>query len=139
MLRWYGVKEGDEVIVPAYTYCATANVVMHCGARPVFVDVHAEDFNISLKEIEKAITTHTKAIIPVDFAGFPCDYDEIMSLVKSPAIKELFQPGSPEQEMLGRIFVLADAAHSIGAVYKGEKTGTLADASCFSFHAVKNL
>src|SRR3954471_2166141 len=82
MLRWFGVKEGDEVILPAYTYSATANVVMHCGATPVFVDVNKSDFNISLSEIEKAINQRTKVIMPVDFGGVPCDYRELNELVK---------------------------------------------------------
>lgn len=139
ILRWFGVKEGDEVIVPTYTYAATANVVVHCGAKVVFVDVNANDFNISVKEIEKAITTRTKAIMPVDFGGYPCDYDEINALVKRTDIKQKFNADTEEQKMLGRILVLSDAAHSIGATYKGKKAGTLTDVSVFSFHAVKNL
>lgn len=138
MLRWFGVKEGDEVILPAYTYAATANVVVHCGAKPVFVDIE-DDFNISNKGIEKAITIRTKVIIPVDLGGFPCDYDEINHLVNRKKILEKFNPGSDEQKKLGRILVLADAAHSIGAVYKNKKTGSLTDITVCSFHAVKNL
>ena len=138
MLRWYGVGEGDEVIVPAYTYCATANVVVHCGAKPVFVDI-SDDYNISVNEIEKAITGKTKVIIPVDIAGFPCDYDEINELVKRDDIVKKFQPANPEQKQLGRILVLSDAAHSLGAFYKNKKTGCLTDLTVFSFHAVKNL
>lgn len=137
ILRWFGVKEGDEVILPAYTYSATANVVVHCGAKPVFVDVNADDFNISVKEIEKAITEKTKVIMPVDFGGWCCDYDAINALVKEKAA--LFHPATKEQEMLGRILVLSDAAHSFGAIYKGKKAGSLTDISVFSFHAVKNL
>jgi len=138
MLRWFGVKEGDEVIVPAYTYSATANVVVHCGARPVMVDI-GSDFNISVKNIEKAITKNTKAIMPVDLGGFPCDYDEINALVRSPDILSQFHPTTNEQKQLGRILVLSDAAHSIGAVYKGKKIGSLTDITVYSFHAVKNL
>lgn len=138
MLRWFGVKEGDEVIVPAYTYSATANVVMHCGARPVFVDVN-DDFNISVDNIRKAVTDRTKVIMPVDFGGWPCDYDALNSLLIETSIKTKFRPSTPEQEKLGRILLLSDAAHSLGAKYKGRKTGTLADATVFSFHAVKNL
>ena len=138
MLRWFGVKEGDEVIVPAYTYCATANVIIHCGAKPVFV--HAgDDFNISVDGIEKAITVNTKVILPVDIAGFPCNYDEINSLVKRQDIAKLFSGSTNEQKTLGRILVLSDAAHSLGAIYKGKKIGSVADLSVFSFHAVKNL
>jgi dTDP-4-amino-4,6-dideoxygalactose transaminase len=139
ILRLFGIGPGDEVIVPAYTYCATANVVVHCGAKVVFVDCRAEDFNISVPEIRKAITAHTKAIIPVDFAGFPCDYDEINALVNEAEIKSLFKPTSDLQAKLGRILVLSDAAHSFGAQYKGRHTGVLCDVSVFSFHAVKNL
>ncbi|HCQ30228.1 MAG TPA: capsular biosynthesis protein [Flavobacteriales bacterium] len=139
MLRWYGVKEGDEVIIPAYTYCATANVVRHCGATPVMVDVNEHDFNINIEKIKHAITSKTKAIIPVDFAGFPADYDEIMQLVKSEQIKQHFVPENENQHKLNRIFVLSDAAHSFGANYKKQKTGTLCDATVFSFHAVKNF
>jgi len=138
MLRWFGVKEGDEVIVPAYTYSATANVVVHSGARPVMVDI-GSDFNISVKNIEKAITRNTKAIMPVDLGGFPCDYDEINALVRSPDILSQFHPTTNEQKQLGRILVLSDAAHSIGAVYKGKKIGSLTDITVYSFHAVKNL
>jgi dTDP-4-amino-4,6-dideoxygalactose transaminase len=137
MLRWFGVGEGDEVILPAYTYSATANVVIHCGAKPVFVDVHAHDFNISIEEVAAHITPHTKVIMPVDFAGLPCDYEEINALVL--AKKELFVAKTEQQKKLGRILVLSDAAHSFGAVYKGKKTGSLTDVSVFSFHAVKNL
>jgi dTDP-4-amino-4,6-dideoxygalactose transaminase len=138
MLRWFGVKEGDEVIVPVYTYCATANVVMHCGAKPVFVDVDT-NFNIAVEQIKNAITSKTKAIMPVDFAGYPCDYDAINNLVKSPEIKAKFVANSLEQKQLGRILILSDAAHSLGAEYKGNKTGVLTDVTVFSFHAVKNL
>lgn len=137
MLRWFGVKEGDEVILPAYTYSATANVVMHCGAKPIFVDVNAHDFNISITQIEKAITARTKVIMPVDFGGYPCDYDELNVL--SQKYKSIFQPASQEQRQLGRILILSDSAHSFGASYKGKKTGALTDISVFSFHAVKNL
>ena len=137
MLRWYGVKKGDEVILPAYTYSATANVVMHCGATPVFVDVNPDDFNISFAAIEKAITARTKVIMPVDFAGYPCNYDEINALAVKH--KNTFVAGTGEQKMLGRILVLSDSAHSIGAWYKGRRAGSLTDVSVFSFHAVKNL
>lgn len=137
MLRWYGVGPGDEVIIPAYTYCATANVVMHCGAKPVFVDVNPSDFNISVQAIAAAINANTKVIMPVDFAGFPCDYAEIMQLVE--AKQNLFQAKTAEQKMLNRILILSDSAHSFGAWYKGKRAGSLTDVSVFSFHAVKNL
>jgi dTDP-4-amino-4,6-dideoxygalactose transaminase len=138
MLRWFGVKEGDEVIIPAYTYCATANVVVHCGATPVLVDV-GEDFNVIPGKIAAAINENTKVIIPVDIAGLPCDYDEINHLVRKPEFVNVFNPESKEQEMLGRILVLSDAAHSIGAIYNGKKAGSLTDITVYSFHAVKNL
>jgi len=138
MLRWFGVKEGDEVIVPAYTYCATANVVMHCGAKVVFVDI-SEDFNINLNAVKKAITENTKVIMPVDYGGYPCDYDELNALVNTADIKSLFNANTEVQKTLGRILILSDAAHSIGATYKGNKTGVLTDVTVFSFHAVKNL
>lgn len=137
MLRWFGVKEGDEVILPAYTYSATANVIIHCGATPVFVDVNASDFNISVSEIEKAITAKTKVIMPVDFGGFPCDYDAINNMAEKH--KSIFVPNNSIQKALGRILILSDAAHSFGASLNGRKTGSLTDVSVFSFHAVKNL
>lgn len=139
MLRWFGVGPGDEVIVPAYTYCATANVVVHCGAKPVMVDVNAHDFNIDIRKVKEAITSRTKVIMPVDIAGFPCDYDELFQIVNDSAIRGLFQPQTEIQKKLGRILILADAAHSLGAVYKNNKIGSVADITVFSFHAVKNL
>jgi dTDP-4-amino-4,6-dideoxygalactose transaminase len=138
ILRWFGVSPGDEVILPAYTYCATANVVEHCGATPIFVDVY-DNFNISVEEIKKAITTKTKVIMPVDFGGYPCDYNEINALVNDPSVKPLFNPSCKTQATLGRILVLADAAHSIGARYFGKISGSFTDATVISFHAVKNL
>ncbi len=139
MLRWFGVREGDEVILPAYTYSATANVVIHCGAVPVLVDVNQDDFNINVLKIRSAITARTKVIMPVDIGGLPCDYAAINQLVNEPQYKKHFVAATAEQKQLGRIMVLSDAAHSIGAVYKGKRTGTLVDATVFSFHAVKNL
>ena len=136
VLHWLGIGRGDEVIVPAYTYCATALVVMHLGATPVMVDVK-NDFNIDPEKVKAAITPKTKAIIPVDFAGWPCDYDKIFKVVND--CKQIFQPKGSVQEQLGRIAIVADAAHSFGASYKGKKTGSLADISVFSYHAVKNL
>lgn len=137
-LHWYGIGKGDEVIIPAYTYAATALVVMHIGATPVMVDVEA-DFNISVARIEAAITEKTKAIVPVDFAGWPCDYDAINALVKREDIRTKFQPKGKYQQDLGRILVMADAAHSFGAVYNNQRVGIWADITVFSFHAVKNL
>jgi len=137
-LHWYGVKEGDEVIVPAYTYCATALVVLHLGAKPVMVDI-GDDFNINVEKIKAAITDKTKAVVPVDFAGWPCDYTAINALVASDEIKKMFRPSTPVQEQLGRILVMSDAAHSFGAIYNNKRVGTSADITVFSFHAVKNL
>ena len=139
VLRWFGVQEGDEVIVPAYTYCATANVIVHCGAKPVMVDVNADDFDVCLEKVRRAITDKTKVIMPVDLGGMPCAYDELFELVKTEDVKTLFQAKTEEQRKLGRILILSDSAHSIGAEYKGRKAGCLADVSVFSFHAVKNL
>ena len=136
IFNWMGLQPGDEVIIPAYTYAATALAVIHSGAKPVIVDVN-EDFNISLKAIEEAITPRTKAIMPVDIAGWPCDYEEINTLVAQK--KEIFSATSEVQKKLGRILIVSDAAHSIGATYKGRKTGALTDITIFSLHAVKNV
>jgi dTDP-4-amino-4,6-dideoxygalactose transaminase len=139
MLRWLGVKEGDEVIIPAYTYSATALAVMHAGAKPVMVD-SGNDFNISVEAIRSAITDRTKAIIPVDIAGFPCNYEEIMRLVQEPEIISKFVPTSAIQKKLGRILILNDAAHSLGARYNSRnRTGSETDVAIFSLHAVKNI
>ncbi|MDQ5928462.1 MAG: hypothetical protein QG594_236, partial [Bacteroidota bacterium] len=126
VLKWFGVKEGDEVIIPAYTYSATALAVLHCGATPVMVDVN-EDFTVNPEKIKEAITERTKVIMPVDIAGLPCDYDTINSLVNKKSIKDKFLVASDNQKILGRILVLSDAAHSVGAFYKGKACGTLAD------------
>jgi len=141
ILKWFGVKEGDEVILPAYTYAATANVVVHCGAKPVFVDVNADDFNIAVDAVKAAISHKTKVIMPVDIGGLSCDYDALSALINSEETKALFAAESKTQEILGRILLLSDAAHSLGALYKGKKTGSfgMADVTVFSFHAVKNL
>lgn len=138
MLRWLGVKPGDEVIIPAYTYCATALAVLWAGAKPVMVD-SGDDFNISVDAIRRAITPRTKAIIPVDIAGWPCDYEAIMRLVNEPDVKAMFQPTSAVMEKLGRIIVINDSAHSIGAHYGGQHSGSETDVSIFSLHAVKNI
>jgi dTDP-4-amino-4,6-dideoxygalactose transaminase len=138
MLRWFGVGPGDEVILPAYTYSATANVIMHCGAKPVFVDV-CHDFNLCPVEVLKQINERTKVIMPVDFGGYPCNFDELHAIINAPEIKQQFAPRTSEQEQLGRILILSDAAHSFGATYNGKRTGSLTDVSVFSFHAVKNL
>lgn len=138
VLRWLGLQPGDEVIVPAYTYSATALAVLWAGGKPVMVD-SGEDFNISVEAIRRAITPHTKAILPVDIAGFPCDYDAIMSLVSEPEVKAMFSPTSDVQRQLGRIIVVSDSAHSIGAHYNGKRSGSETDIAIFSLHAVKNV
>lgn len=138
VLRWYGIGAGDEVIIPAYTYSATALCAMNIGAKVVMVDVGA-DFNINIANIQAAITKNTKAILPVDVGGWMCDYDAILELVNSLEVKALFQPANERQEKLGRILILSDAAHSIGAIYKGKPNGQQADATIFSLHSVKNV
>ncbi len=136
VLHWFGVTRGDEVIIPAYTYAATALAVMHVGAKPVMVDC-GSDLNIDASKIAKAITPKTKAIIPVDIAGWPCDYEAINKLVDQESYQ--FVPSTEVQKKLKRILVLADAAHSIGATFNSKAIGSLADITVFSFHAVKNI
>lgn len=138
LLHWFGVRQGDEVIIPAYTYAATALAVMHVGATPVMID-SGDDFNLDVHALEDKITERTKVIMPVDIAGWPCDYDAINTIVEKESVRSKFRPESENQKRLGRILVLSDAAHSIGAVYKGKPTGQLADVTVFSFHAVKNV
>lgn len=138
VLRWLGIQPGDEVIIPAYTYCATAMAVEWAGGKVVMVD-SGDDFNISVEAIRKAITPRTKAIIPVDIAGFPCDYEAIMRLVNSPEIKAMFVPASEVQEKLQRILVVNDSAHSLGAYNNGQRSGSQTDIAIFSLHAVKNV
>ncbi len=138
MLKWFGVKEGDEVIVPAYTYSATALAVLHCGAKPIMVDVK-DDFTIDESKIADKITEKTKVIVPVDIAGWPCDYEAINALVTRSDIQEKFIPQNEVQSTLNRILVVSDAAHSIGAKITGIETGVLTDITIFSFHAVKNI
>ena len=121
-LEAYGIRPGDEVIVPTMTFPATAEIVCYFGAKPVIVDVEEDTLNISLKEIEKAITSRTKAVIPVHYAGQPCDMDEIHEIAKNNNLK-----------------VIEDAAHSLPATYKGKKVGTISDVTCFSFYATKTL
>jgi dTDP-4-amino-4,6-dideoxygalactose transaminase len=138
LLHWYGVTKDDEVIIPAYTYAATALVVMHLGATPVMVDC-GSDFNIDVSKIREKITTKTKAIIPVDIAGWPCDYKSINEIVNEDEARNQFTPKTENQKKLGRIMILSDAAHSIGAMYFGKAMGHWADFTVFSFHAVKNV
>ena len=136
-LRILGIGEGDEVIVPAYTYTATASVVCHVGAKLVFVDVQKDSLEMDYDKMEAAITEKTKVIIPVDLGGVPCDYDRIFEIVERK--KSLFHPKNEIKRVMGRISVNADAAHAFGAVWHGKKVGSIADFSSFSFHAVKNL
>lgn len=137
LLHWWGIQPGDEIILPAYTYCASANVIIHAGATPIMVDIDPKDFNISTERIKAAITPKTKAIIAVDIAGFPCDYQQLYRLIDER--KTDFRPNSIQQQKLNRILLIADAAHSFGASIEGKRSGSLADISSFSFHAVKNL
>ena len=139
LMSYWGIKPGDEVILPAYTYCASANVIVHAGATPVMVDLNKDDFNLNIEKVRAAITPKTKAIMAVDIGGLPADYNELMSLINEPEIKAMFNAGSDFQEKLGRILLLSDSAHSFGAMYHGKRSGSLADISSFSFHAVKNL
>lgn len=136
-LRVLGVGPGDEVIVPAYTYTATASVVYHVGAKIVMVDCQSDSLEMDYDKVEDAVTERTKAIIPVDLAGIPCDYDRLYAIVEKK--RDLFNANSEIQKALGRIAIMADTAHSFGAKQNGKPTGRLADFSSFSFHAVKNL
>ncbi|ASU34744.1 DegT/DnrJ/EryC1/StrS family aminotransferase [Mucilaginibacter xinganensis] len=138
MLKWFGIKEGDEVIIPAYTYSATALAVLHCGAKPVMVDI-GDDFCISPQAVYDAITPKTKAIIPVDIAGWPCDYDKLNAIITNRRILKLFVPETFEQQKLNRILLIADAAHSLGAKFDGVASAKKCDVTIFSFHAVKNI
>ncbi len=138
LLYWFGITEGDEVIVPAYTYCATANIVAHRGAKIIMADI-TSDFGIDISKIEQHITEKTKAIIPVDVGGLPIDFDELKKVLNKAEIKAKFTPRTENQKKLGRILILSDAAHSFGAKYKDKILGTEADFTVFSFHAVKNL
>lgn len=136
-LRLLGIGEGDEVIVPAYTYTASAAVVDHVGAKLVLVDVQKDCLQMDYDAVEAAITERTKAIIPVDLAGIPCDYDRLFEVVERK--KSLFTPKTDLQRMIGRIAISCDAAHAFGASRKGKMVGSIADFSSFSFHAVKNF
>ena len=136
-LRVLGIGEGDEVITSAYTYTASASVIAHVGAKIVLVDTAKDSLEMDYDALEAAITEKTKAIIPVDLGGVPCDYDRIFEIVESK--KHLFKPANEIQKALGRVAVMADTAHSLGASRKGVMTGAIADFSSFSFHAVKNL
>lgn len=136
-LRVLGIGEGDEVIVPAYTYTASCSVIYHVGATPVMIDCQKNGYEMDYDLMEAAITERTKAIIPVDLAGIICDYDRIYQAVENK--KHLFRPAFGLQQIFGRVAVVADCAHGFGAVKNGKKAGTIADFTSFSFHAVKNL
>ena len=136
-LRLFGIGEGDEVIVPAYTYTASASVVCHVGATLKLVDVSKGTYHIDYGMLESMISENTKAVIPVDIAGVMVDYDRIRSIVESK--KAIFRPANKLQAALGHILILADAAHSYGAVRQGKHSGECADFTSFSFHAVKNF
>lgn len=136
-LRVLGVGEGDEVITSAYTYTASASVVCHVGAKLVLVDTQKDSLEMDYDKLEAAITEKTKVIIPVDLGGVPCDYDRIFSIVEKK--KALFHPTNELQKAIGRVIVMADAAHAFGATWKGRPVGSIADFSNFSFHAVKNF
>lgn len=136
-LRVMGIGPGDEVITSAYTYTASASVIDHVGARIVLIDTQCDSLEMDYDALEAAITERTKAIIPVDLAGIPCDYDRVFRIIEGK--KHLFRPNTQIQAALGRIAVMADAAHSLGAQWCGRMIGSVADFTSFSFHAVKNL
>ena len=136
-LRVLGIGEGDEVIVPAYTYTATASAVCHVGARPVMVDCAPGSFEMDYGKVAEAINERTKAVMPVDLGGIVADYDAVFSAVESK--KDLFRPANDIQKAFGRCIVIADAAHAFGAMWHGKMCGEIADFTSFSFHAVKNL
>ena len=138
ILKWYGIKKGDEVIIPSYSYSATALCIINSGANAVMVDV-CDDFNIDINKIKSAITTKTKAIMPVDIGGFPCCYDKILELLNQSEVKRLFNPENDIQKKLGRILLMSDSAHSIGAKLKGKHIAQYADFTLYSFHSVKNI
>ena len=136
-LRLLGIGDGDEVIVPAYTYTASASVINHVGAKIVFIDSQKESLEMDYNAVENAINERTKAIIPVDIAGIPCDYNRIFDIVKRK--QALFRPTTDLQRLIGRIIVCADSAHAFGASWRGKMVGSIADFTSFSFHAVKNF
>lgn len=136
-LRVLGIGPGDEVITSAYTYTASASVVAHVGAKLVLVDTAEDSLEMDYDALEAAITERTKAVIPVDLAGVPCDYDRLFAIVERQ--KDKFFPRNKIQRAIGRVVVIADGAHAFGASYKGKKIGSVADFTSFSFHAVKNF
>lgn len=137
ILRILGIGPGDEVITSAYTYTASASVVCHVGAKLVLVDTQQDGYEMDYVQLADAITERTKAIIPVDLGGIPCDYQRIFEIVE--AKRSLFHPANKLQEAIGRIAITADAAHAFGAEWQGKRIGSVADFTSFSFHAVKNF
>lgn len=138
-LRWFEIGPGDEVILPAMTYAATANIVLHCGATPVLIDIQDTEPVVSAEAIKKAWTSRTKAVMSVDIGGWPVDYKAIAGWLKSQEVRDSFSPKGTNQAKLGRPLFLSDAAHSFGATIDGIPIGSQADITGFSFHAVKNL
>lgn len=136
-LRLLGVGEGDEVITSAYTYTASASVVCHVGAKLVLIDTQVDSLEMDYDKLAEAITEKTKVIIPVDLGGIPCDYNRIFSIVENR--RKLFHPTNEIQKAIGRVIVMADAAHAFGATWHNKPVGSIADFSNFSFHAVKNF
>ncbi len=136
-LRLLDIGPGDEVITSAYTYTASASVIFHVGAKIIMIDTQKDSVEMDYDELATKITDKTKAIIPIDIAGIMIDYDKLYSVIESK--KHLFKPNTSLQKKIGRIAVIADAAHSVGAKYKGKPNGSIADFTCYSFHAVKNL
>ena len=136
-LRVLGIEPGDEVILPSYTYTATCSVICHVGATPVMIDIQKDSFEMDYDELEKAITEKTKVILSVDLAGIICDYERIFNIVEKN--KSKFKPNNEIQKKFGRIIVMADSSHAFGAIKNEKKAGNIADFSCYSFHAVKNL
>ena len=136
-LRLLGIGEGDEVIVPAYTYTASASVIVHVGAKIVFIDCQKDSLEMDYNAVEAAVNERTKAIIPVDLAGIPCDYKRIFEIVERK--RALFRPATDMQRAIGRVAVCADSAHAFGASWHNHMAGSMADFTAFSFHAVKNF
>ena len=136
-LRLLGIGEGDEVIVPAYTYTASASVVCHVGAKLVLIDSQENSFEMDYQKVAESINERTKAIIPVDLGGVPCDYQKLFEVIEKKST--IFHPSNDIQKAIGRVAVLADTAHAFGAIWRGQAVGSVADFSSFSFHAVKNL
>ena len=136
-LRILGIGPGDEVITSSYTYTASASIIHHVGAKIILVDIKPDTFEMDYDKVEKEINKNTKAIIPIDIAGIICDYDKLYEIVNKK--KDIFKPNNARQKAIGRVAILADAAHSFGAIKNGKISGNFADFTCFSFHAVKNL